>query len=241
MIRPGNAGKRDAFFQRREPMMLSVRAKPARFRFNPKRTALLSIDWQRDFLEPGGYGEALGNDVRALRPAIGPARRVLSAARNAGILVVHTREGHLPDLSDCPRTKLERWPEGKRIGDRGPMGRILVRGEHGHGIIEELSPVGGEIVIDKPGKNAFLRTKLEQVLLERGIESLIGMGVTTDICGITTLAGANDLGFDVLAVSDAMASYDPIRHLAILNTITAQGGIIGRVTESECLLKVLVN
>ena len=216
-----------------------VDARPTQFHFDLTRTALLSIDWQRDFLEPGGYGEALGNDVSLLRDAIEPARRVLEAARRAGLLIIHTREGHLPDLSDCPKTKLERWPRGKRIGDTGPMGRILIRGESEHEIIEELKSLEGEIIVDKHGKNAFLRTALEQLLREREIESLIEIGVTTDICGVTTLAGANDLGFDVLAVSDAMASYDPARHAAILDVIIAQGGILGWVTDSNELLKVL--
>ena len=216
--------------------LVTINAKPSQFRFDPKHTALLSVDWQRDFLEPGGYGEALGNDVSVLRRAIAPAQRVLAAARQAGLLVVHTREGHLPDLSDCPRTKLDRWPKGKRIGDKGPMGRILVRGEPGHGIIDELKPLPGELIIDKPGKNAFLRTQLEQKLRQRKIRSIVEIGVTTDICGITTFAGGNDLGFDMLAVSDAMASYSPIRHRAMLDVITAQGGILGWVTQSNHLL-----
>ena len=219
--------------------LITLHARPKPFRFDPKRTAVLSVDWQRDFLEPGGYGEALGNDVSKLRKAIEPARKVLASARKAGLLIVHTREGHLSDLSDCPKTKLDRWPKGKRIGDRGPMGRILIRGEPGHEIIEELRPIPGEIVIDKPGKNAFLRTLLERKLRARNIESLIEIGVTTDICGVTTFAGGNDLGFDMLAVSDAMASYSPARHRAVLDIITAQGGILGWVTESKYLIPVL--
>ncbi len=220
-------------------MLLEVKARPTSFRFDPKRTALLSVDWQRDFLEAGGYGAALGNDVSVLRKAIEPAKQILSAARKIGLLIIHTREGHLPDLSDCPRTKLARWPKGKRIGDAGPMGRILIRGEPGHEIISDLKPLSGEIIIDKPGKNAFLRTQLEQILIETKIESIIEIGVTTDICGVTTLAGANDLGFDVLAVSDAMASYSLDRHKATLDIITAQGGILGWAAESKDLLAVL--
>lgn len=218
---------------------LMVKARPTPFRFNPKRTALLSVDWQRDFLEPGGYGESLGNNVRKLRRAIEPAKKVLHAARRAGLFIIHVREGHLPDLSDCPRTKLERWPEGKRIGDKGPMGRILIRGEHGHEIIDGLAPLPHELVIDKPGKNAFVRTNLEQILLEREIESIIEIGVTTDICGVTTFACANDLGFDVLGISDAMASYSLIRHWVMVYTAIAQGGILGWFTKSRYLIDAL--
>ena len=214
-------------------------ANPTPFCFKPKTTALLSIDWQRDFLEEDGYGSSLGNDVSILRTAIEPAKKVLEAARKLGLLIIHTREGHLPDLSDCPRTKLERWPKGNRIGDLGPMGRILIRGEPGHEIIPELKPLPGEVVIDKPGKNAFLRTNLEEILRKNKIESIIEIGVTTDICGVTTLAGANDLGFDVLAVSDAMASYSIERHKAVLDIITAQGGILGWSATTKELLETL--
>ena len=149
------------------------------------------------------------------------------------LLIIHTREGHLADLSDCPPTKLLRWPKGKRIGDRGPMGRILIRGEQGHAIINEVAPIKDEIVIDKPGKNAFYKTNLEKILKERGIVNLLFGGVTTDVCCSTSVSGANDMGFNAIVMSDCMASYDPERHAAALNIIKAQGGIFGWVTDSR--------
>jgi nicotinamidase-related amidase len=215
---------------------VSIIAQPTPVNLRLDRTALVVIDMQKDFLYPGGYGESLGNDVSLLQRAIGPTRRVLDAARRLGMLVVHTREGHLPDLSDCPETKLLRWPPGRRIGDMGPMGRILVRGEPGHAIIDELAPLPGETVVDKPGKCAFYRTDLDDLLRHRGIRSILFAGVTTDVCCSTTISAANDRGYNGIVLRDCMASYDPRRHRETLNVIQAQGGIFGWVTSSRNVL-----
>lgn len=203
------------------------------------KTALIIIDMQRDFLEPGGFGAALGNDVTRLQAAIEPCRAVLSAARSAGLLVIHTREGHRPDLSDAPPLKVERGDPALRIGAPGPMGRILVRGEPGHDIIPELYPIAGEPVIDKPGKGAFCRTDLELMLHNRGIETLLVCGVTTEVCVNTTVREANDRGFRCIVLSDCCASYFPDFHEAGLAMIKAQGGIFGWVSASCSLLNVL--
>ena len=211
----------------------AMQAEPYEFEFDPKTTALLMIDMQRDFVEPGGFGEMLGNDVSQLRSAIEPCRRVLGAARQAGLYVVHTREGHRPDLSDAPPAKLARGRLSCGIGDSGPMGRVLVRGEHGHDIIPELYPVAGEPVIDKPGKGAFYQTDLELMLKNRGIETLMVCGVTTEVCVNTTIREANDRGFRCIALSDCCASYFPDFHAAGLAMIKAQGGIFGWVSDSE--------
>jgi nicotinamidase-related amidase len=169
-------------------------AEPYELELDPAATALVIIDMQRDFVQPGGFGEALGNDVSLLRGTIEPTRRVLNAAREIGMLVIHTREGHRPDLSDCPPSKLVRGRGAKRIGDPGPMGRILVRGEVGHDIIPELAPKAGEVVIDKPGKGAFFATDLELILRDRSVKTLIVCGVTTEVCVNTTVREANDRG-----------------------------------------------
>jgi biuret amidohydrolase len=179
---------------------LTIQAQPAAITVNLTETALLIIDMQRDFLEPGGFGETLGNDVSLLRPVIAPLGRLLTAARRSGMLVMHTREGHRPDLSDAPPAKLERGKPSLRIGDPSPMGRILVRGEPGHDIIPELYPIPGEPVIDKPGKGAFWATDLENVLRNRKIECLIVCGVTTEVCVHTTVREANDRGFRCVAL-----------------------------------------
>ncbi len=202
-------------------------------------TALLVIDMQRDFLEPHGFGASLGNDVRLLRRAIAPIRQVLAAARARGLPVIHTQEGHRPDLSDCPPTKLERWPVGARIGDSGPMGRLLVRGEPGHQLIPELAPLPGEWVVDKPGKSAFHAAALEDLLQRRRIRYLLLTGVTTDVCCLATTIAANDRGFHVLVLADCVASYSPQRHDAALAIIQAQGGIFGWVTASHHVLAAL--
>ncbi len=209
-----------------------VAALPATFAFDPASTALVVIDMQRDFLEPGGFGAALGNDVSLLARAIGPCAALLAAARAAGLLVIHTREGHRPDLSDCPPAKRLRAPEGMRIGDPGPMGRILVRGEAGHDIIPALAPLPGEVVLDKPGKGAFCETDLDLILRNRGIASLLIAGVTTEVCVSTTLREANDRGYRCAAIADACASYFPAFHDAALAMIHAQGGIFGWVATS---------
>ena len=213
-----------------EPTPLSIRL---------DKTALIIIDMQRDFLEPGGFGATLGNDVSRLQAAIGPCREVLAAARKAGLLVIHTREGHRPDLSDAPPLKVERGDPALRIGARGPMGRILVRGEPGHDIIPELYPIGGEPVIDKPGKGAFCQTDLELMLRNRGIENLLVCGVTTEVCVNTTVREANDRGFRCIVISDCCASYFPEFHSAGLAMIKAQGGIFGWVASSPSLLSKL--
>jgi nicotinamidase-related amidase len=196
-------------------------------------------DMQRDFLEPGGFGAALGNDVSKLRRAIEPTRRVLAAARAGGMLVIHTREGHRPDLADLPEAKRERGRLDTRIGDRGPMGRILVRGEPGHDIIPELAPLSSEPVVDKPGKGAFHATDLEAMLRNRGIAQLVVCGVTTEVCVNTTVREANDRGFDCLVLEDCVASYFDAFQQAGLEMIKAQGGIFGWVARSPTLLDAL--
>jgi nicotinamidase-related amidase len=218
---------------------VSVPAEPYAFEFDPATTALLVIDMQRDFVEPGGFGEMLGNDVTPLRRAIAPTRRVLDAVRARGMMVIHTREGHRPDLSDLPPSKKARGRLACGIGDLGPMGRVLIRGEPGHEIIPELAPRPGEPVVDKPGKGAFYATDLELILRERGIRSLIVTGVTTEVCVQTTVREANDRGFECLVLEDCVASYFPEFQEAAIKMIKAQGGIFGWVSTSEVLLGAL--
>jgi nicotinamidase-related amidase len=217
----------------------SIQAEPAPLSIDLDRTALIIIDMQRDFLEPGGFGAALGNDVSRLKAAVGPIRKVLDAARSGGMLVIHTREGHRPDLSDAPPLKVERGDPAMRIGAPGPMGRILVRGEPGHDIIPELYPAEGEPVIDKPGKGAFYQTDLELMLKNRSIETLLVCGVTTEVCVNTTVREANDRGFRCIVLSDCCASYFPEFHAAGLAMIKAQGGIFGSVSASPHLLAAM--
>jgi biuret amidohydrolase len=219
--------------------MRSIAAEPYPFDFSPAAAALLIIDMQRDFLEPGGFGAALGNDVAQLRSAIAPTQRVLAACRAAGIMVVHTREGHRPDLSDLAPAKRVRGKFATGIGDPGPMGRILVRGEPGHDIIPELAPLAGEPVVDKPGKGAFYATDLEAMLRGRGIRQLIVCGVTTEVCVNTTVREANDRGFDCLVLADCTGSYFPEFQQAGLAMIKAQGGIFGFVAPSDALLTAI--
>ena len=216
--------------------MTTVAARPYPLELEPASTALVVIDMQRDFLEPGGFGELLGNDVGLLARTVPPLRRVLAAARSAGLLVVHTREGHRPDLADCPPTKLARGRLATAIGDAGPRGRVLVRGEEGHDIVPELAPIEGEVVLDKPGKGAFYATDLELLLRNRGIKSLIVTGVTTEVCVHTTVREANDRGFECLVLGDCVGSYFPEFHEIGLRMIAAQGGIFGWVSSSEELL-----
>ena len=220
--------------------MLQIPAEPYDFDLRPDRCALLIIDMQRDFLEPGGFGAVLGNDVSLLRRAIEPTRRMLAAARSAGIAVIHTREGHRPDLADLPTAKLQRGRLDTRIGDPGPMGRILVRGEPGHDIIPELAPAAGEPVVDKPGKGAFYATDLDAILRSRSIAQLVVCGVTTEVCVNTTVREANDRGFDCLVLEDCVASYFDGFQKAGLEMIKAQGGIFGWVAPSAALLPALV-
>jgi nicotinamidase-related amidase len=217
-----------------------IEAEPEPISVDPSRTALIIIDMQRDFLLPGGFGETLGNDVSLLGAAVEPCRRLLSAAREKGVLVIHTREGHRPDLSDAPRAKVERGAPSMRIGAPGPMGRILIRGEPGHDIIPELYPIAGEPVVDKPGKGAFYATDLQSILQNRGVESLIVCGVTTEVCVHTTVREANDRGYRCVVPGDCCASYFPEFHALGLRMIKAQGGIFGWVSDSEKVVKALV-
>lgn len=214
-------------------------AEPAPVDVTWAKTALVIIDMQRDFLEPGGFGETLGNDVSQLASAVKPCGLVLDAFRNAGLLVIHTREGHLPDLSDAPPAKIERGAPSLRIGDPGPMGRILIRGEVGHDIVEALYPLKGEIVIDKPGKGAFYATELGDILKQRGIETLLVCGVTTEVCVNTTVREANDRGYRCVVLADCCASYFPEFHEMGLRMIKAQGGIFGWVSSSTEVLAAL--
>jgi nicotinamidase-related amidase len=217
----------------------TVIAEPEPIALDLSTTALLIIDMQRDFLEPGGFGETLGNDVSQLAGAVKPIGAVLAAAREMGMPVIHTREGHLPDLSDAPPAKVERGAPSLRIGDPGPMGRILIRGEAGHDIIPELYPLDSEIVIDKPGKGAFYATELGDVLQKYGVENLLVCGVTTEVCVNTTVREANDRGYRCVVISDGCASYFPEFHEMGLRMIKAQGGIFGWVADSAAVLKAM--
>ncbi len=216
-----------------------VEAEPYPFEFWPAHCALVIIDMQRDFLEPGGFGEMLGNDVGQLRRTIAPNRALLDAWRKAGLLVIHTREGHRPDLADLPPAKRIRGRGEKHIGDPGPMGRILVRGEAGHDIIRELYPKPGEPVIDKPGKGAFFATDLHAILQYHGIRQLVVTGVTTEVCVNTTVREANDRGYDCLVLADCVGSYFPEFQEMGLKMIKAQGGIFGWVGKSDQVIKAI--
>ena len=218
---------------------VSIPANPAPFPLDPGGFALVLIDMQRDFLEPGGFGESLGNDVGQLRRTIEPLRAVLAATRALGLPVVHTREGHLPDLSDCPPSKLNRGRPSQRIGDLGPNGRILIRGEYGHDIIDELAPIAGETVVDKPGKGAFHATGFGDLLAAAGVRQLVVTGVTTEVCVHTTVREANDRGYDCLVLEDCVGSYFPEFQATGLAMIAAQGGIFGWTASSADYLKAL--
>ena len=194
---------------------------------------------QRDFLLPGGFGETLGNDVAQLQRVVAPLAGLLDAARAAGMLVIHTREGHLPDLSDCPPAKLNRGLPSKRIGDPGAYGRILIRGEYGHDIVDELAPLATEVVIDKPGKGAFYATELSTVLADHDITQLLVTGVTTEVCVHTTTREANDRGFECVVVSDCVGSYFPEFQRVGLEMIAAQGGIFGWTAPSADVIALL--
>jgi nicotinamidase-related amidase len=219
--------------------MVAIMAKPYPYDLDPPRAALLIIDMQRDFLEPGGFGEMLGNDVSQLRRTIEPNRQLLAAWRAAGLTVMHTREGHRPDLTDLPPAKRVRGRSATCIGDPGPMGRILVRGEAGHDIIPELYPASGEPVIDKPGKGAFYATDLEAMLQHRGVKQLVVTGVTTEVCVNTTVREANDRGYDCLVLDDCVGSYFPEFQEMGLRMIAAQGGIFGWVGSSRDVIAAL--
>ena len=219
--------------------MKTIAAQPFAYAFEPAHTALVIIDMQRDFIEPGGFGETLGNDVSLLEAIVPACQSVLQAWRQAGGLVVHTREAHRADLSDCPPAKRNRGNPSLRIGDAGPMGRILVAGEPGNQIIPALAPVAGEIVIDKPGKGAFYATGLHETLQARGITHLIFMGVTTEVCVQTSMREANDRGYDGLLLEDCTESYFPHFKAATVEMIRAQGAIVGWTATSAQLLAAL--
>jgi len=214
-------------------------ARPFAYPFELAHTALVIIDMQRDFIERGGFGETLGNDVTRLQAIVPTVQRVLLAWRAAGGLVVHTRESHAPDLSDCPSAKRSRGRPSLRIGDAGTMGRILVRGEPGNQIVPALAPVDGEWQIDKPGKGMFHATGLHERLQARGITHLVFMGVTTEVCVQTSMREANDRGFECLLVEDGTESYFPEFKAATLAMITAQGAIVGWTAPAGALIDAL--
>jgi nicotinamidase-related amidase len=217
----------------------TLAAEPEAIAIDLDKTALVVIDMQRDFLEPGGFGESLGNDVSLLDAAVAPCRALLESARKKRMLIVHTREGHRPDLSDAPKAKVERGAPSVRIGAPGPMGRILIRGERGHDIVAPLYPKDGEPVVDKPGKGAFYATDLHSILQNRAIENLIVCGVTTEVCVHTTVREANDRGYRCIVPSDCCGSYFPEYHEVALRMIKAQGGIFGWVSDSKRVLAAL--
>ena len=215
---------------------VEVPAEPSAFSLAAGKTALIVIDMQRDFLLPGGFGESLGNDVDRLLKVVPPLAALIAAARSSGVMVIHTREGHEPDLSDCPPAKLNRGAPSKRIGDPGKYGRILVRGEYGHDIVDELAPIDGEVVIDKPGKGAFYATELQDILAAADISQLLITGVTTEVCVHTTTREANDRGYECLVVSDCVGSYFPDFQRIGLEMIKAQGGIFGWVADTTAVI-----
>ena len=219
--------------------MRTIAAQPYEYTFELAGLALVIIDMQRDFIEPGGFGAALGNDVRLLAPIIPTVGRLLKAFRELGLTVVHTKECHRPDLSDCPPAKLERGRGSLRIGDHGPMGRILVDGEPGSDFVPPLRPLSGEVVIAKPGKGSFHATPLQKELQARRVTHLLVTGVTTEVCVQTTMREANDRGYECLLVEDGTESYFPDFKKATLDMVRAQGGIVGWTATAAQVLAAL--
>ncbi len=219
--------------------MPAVDAQPFPFQLDPSKAALIVIDMQRDFIEPGGFGASLGNDVARLGAIVPTVRRLLDGCRTAGLPIIHTQECHRPDLSDCPPAKRDRGDPSLRIGDVGAMGRVLIAGEPGTAIIPELAPMPGEHVIEKPGKGAFYATSLGELLTGLGVRQLIVAGVTTEVCVQTTMREANDRGFECLLVEDATESYFPEFKSATLAMVRAQGAIVGWTASTTQVLAAL--
>lgn len=219
--------------------MATIKARPFDFTLTPAETALIVIDMQRDFVEPGGFGATLGNDVSLLQAIIPATARLIAGFRKAGLPVIHTRECHAADLSDCPPAKRERGNPALRIGDPGPMGRILIAGEDGADIVPDLYPIAGETVIDKPGKGAFYATPLGEILREKGIRQLVFAGVTTEVCVQTTMREANDRGYECLIATDATESYFPDFKKAAIDMMTAQGAIVGWAATVDQIVEAL--
>jgi nicotinamidase-related amidase len=220
-------------------MRVIAAAQPFPFAFERAKTAVIVIDMQRDFVEPGGFGETLGNDVTRLQAIIPTVAALIGGARAAGVPVIHTRECHRPDLSDLPPAKRDRGNPRLRIGDEGPMGRILIAGEPGADIVPELYPVAGEVVIDKPGKGAFYATDLGAILARMGVTTLIFAGVTTEVCVQTTMREANDRGFQCLLAEDSTESYFPEFKAAAIAMIRAQGAIVGWTATTAEIVEAL--
>ncbi len=219
--------------------MIEVDAAPFAYRFDPARTALVVIDMQRDFLEPGGFGETLGNDLAPVVEIIPTVAALIGTFREKGWTILHTRESHAPDLSDCPPAKRARGAPALRIGDMGPMGRILVRGEPGADIVGPCAPAPGEIVVDKPGKGMFHATDVAEILQARGVAHLVFAGVTTEVCVQTSMREANDRGYECLLIEDATASYFPAFKYATLEMIRAQGAIVGWTAPLDAFRKAI--